>query len=88
MSRLRESGQLEQDADVIMLMSMADPQSSVSDRWLKVAKQKDGELGSICLAFDPKHMSFTPTDSRRWQKPALPAKKLEPLPEQMEVPFG
>ena len=63
---LRESKQLKQDADLILMMSLADPEDNTSLRWLKVEKNKDGPLGSVCLKFDPEHMDFTPTDSRAY----------------------
>lgn len=63
---LRESRQLKQDADLILMMSLADPEDNASLRWLKIEKNKDGPLGSVCLRFDPEHMDFTPTDSRAY----------------------
>ena len=63
---LRESKQLKQDADLIMMMALADPEDNASLRWLKIEKNKDGPLGSVCLRFDPEHMDFTPTDSRAY----------------------
>lgn len=64
---LRESRQLKQDADVILLMSLSDPEDPKSHRWLKTDKNKDGEPVSVCLHFDGPHMTFTPTDSRVWE---------------------
>lgn len=61
---LRESKQLKQDADLIMMMSLDNPEDYTSLRWLSIEKNKDGPLGSVCLKFDPKYMDFTPTDSR------------------------
>ena len=61
---LRESRQLKQDADLILLMSLADPEDNNSLRWLKVGKNKDGPLADLCLHFDAEHMTFRPTDSR------------------------
>ena len=67
---LRESRQLIHDADVILMMSLEDPEDNASLRWLNCRKNKEGELPSVCLKFDPRHMDFTPTDSRAiraWQ---------------------
>ncbi|MBQ2633446.1 MAG: AAA family ATPase [Oscillospiraceae bacterium] len=61
---LRESKQLKQDADLILMLSLADPEDTNSLRWLRIEKNKDGPLGSVCLRFDPEHMDFTATDSR------------------------
>lgn len=89
---LRESRQLKQDADVILLMSLTDPQNNEGLRWLKVDKNKVGALADLCLKFEPEYMTFTPTDSRaleRWvrenstRKPKfteLPDGKQEELP--------
>ena len=61
---LRESKQLKQDADLILLLSLANAEDPDGLRWLKVGKNKDGPHPSLCLKFDPQHMEFTPTDSR------------------------
>ena len=57
---LRESRQLKQDADVIMILSPstdeADPENT---RILDVAKNKDGMTGKMKLRFEPQHMTFT-----------------------------
>jgi replicative DNA helicase len=57
---LRESRQLKQDADVIMILSPStdegDPENT---RILDVAKNKDGRCGKIKLRFEPQHMTFT-----------------------------
>ena len=42
LSSFRESGQIEQDLDVAMLLYPADPNDNNSDRMLKLAKNKDG----------------------------------------------
>ena len=62
---LRESRQLKQDADVILLMSLDDPEENDGLRWLAVAKNKDGPLGRICLKFDAAHMEVTATDNSK-----------------------
>lgn len=59
MSDLRESGQIEQDADIIMMLYQEDPDNKLSDRKLSIAKNKDGKQGQMTLAFDPEHMRFT-----------------------------
>lgn len=87
---LRESRQLKQDADVILLMSLDDPEQNDGLRWLAVAKNKDGPLGRICLKFDAAHMEFTATDSRAWHRRAEPKPyepRLTPVDDNMQEVF-
>ena len=56
---LRQSGQIEQDADGVMLLYKEEPNNSRSRRCLKIAKNKEGEAGGIVfLAFDGAHQRF------------------------------
>ena len=79
---LRESRQLKQDADLILLMSLSDPEDNESSRWLRAAKNKDGPQISVNLRFDPVHMDFTAQDSRafdEWRRKKRP--KFTELPD-------
>lgn len=58
MSDLRESGQLEQDADVVMLLYRKDPDDPNSLRVLSVEKNKEGEVGNLYLNFDGEIQTF------------------------------
>ena len=51
---LRESGDIEQDLDVAILLTKREDES----RKLKIAKNRNGFLGSLDLAFDGDHQSF------------------------------
>lgn len=63
MSSLRESGQLEQDADTIMLLYRKDPDDADSQRELCVAKNKEGTIGRITLDFDGSTQTFSESNS-------------------------
>ena len=66
---LRESRQLIHDADIILMMSLYDPDDNASMRWLNCRKNKEGELPYAALAFDADHMTFQSVIAAR------PAKK-------------
>ena len=55
---LRESRQLKQDADVILLLDLSDPKDRDSNRVLMIDKSRDGPLGHLVLSFDPSRMRF------------------------------
>lgn len=55
---LRESGQIEQDADAVFFLYLADADKKDSDRILRVAKNKEGGLGEIQLVFDGAKQTF------------------------------
>lgn len=59
MSDLRESGQIEQDADVVMILKLEDKNRPDGNREMYVAKNKEGTCPKIVLAFDGKHQTFT-----------------------------
>ena len=51
MEDLRESGQIEQDADCILLLQVKDRNEQNSDRELIIAKNKEGITGKMTLSF-------------------------------------
>ena len=78
MSSLRQSGQIEQDADVVMLLYKKDPEAPLSQRVLDVAKNKDGESGlHMLLDFDGDKQRFSKANG-----PYIPPSKREPDPQQ------
>lgn len=68
MEDLKESGQIEQDADVILLlhsetdMKKTEPNKPTN---LIIAKNKEGERGLIEMTFDGAHQDFFEVDERR-----------------------
>jgi replicative DNA helicase len=64
MTALRESGQIEQDADCILLLQSTDPKEPCADRELIIAKNKEGEVGKLVLSFDGLHQKFYERESR------------------------
>ena len=69
MDDLRESGQLEQDADVILLIQAVkagkEENPETPDRNLIIAKNKDGITGAIRLRFDGERQRFCEVDRER-----------------------
>ena len=59
---LRESKQLSNDADAVLMMELTKPGDYDSERELRVVKNKDGPLGKFWMKFEPRYMRFTPCD--------------------------
>lgn len=59
MSALRESGQIEQDADIVMILSLEDKEDRAGNRVLDISKNKEGTCPNILLAFDGEHQTFS-----------------------------
>lgn len=56
---LRESQQLANDAEAVLLMDLTVQGDYGSERELRVDKNKDGSRGKMWLKFDPQHMRFS-----------------------------
>jgi len=72
LSDLRESGSIEQDADLVLMLYRESYYNSNKDNdnihdltELIIAKQRNGPIGSILLKFDPKHTKFLDYFSNR-----------------------
>lgn len=67
MSDLRESGSIEQDADVIILLhrdEYYDPEKNVGLAEVNIAKQRNGPIGNVKLTFLSDYMRFEPYSSK------------------------
>ncbi len=67
MSDLRESGAIEQDADVIMLLHRPDyynPEDAPGQAEVIIAKQRNGPTGTVNLAFIKNQLRFEPLSLR------------------------
>lgn len=94
MHSLRQSGQIEQDADIIMFIYREEPNLPRSRRCLKVAKNKEGEAGGvIMLVFDGGTQTFRVdrNDPSLWRaalaKEPEPQMTLQELSPAEPVPF-
>lgn len=92
MSALRESGQIEQDADLIMMLSMEKRDGKeTGNRELRIRKNKEGTCPNILLAFDGKHQTFSKADVvseqvRENQRIREIVKPTQPKAEQKRTP--
>ena len=68
MASLRESGQIEQDADAILLLWPEDPNDNRSRRIAKLAKNKEGERAKLTLAFDGACQRLTVAEPTQGEK--------------------
>ena len=65
---LRDSGELEQDADVVMLLHRPgyhDEEANQNEAWLYLEKNREGPTGPVRLFWDEKKVRFFSTDTRR-----------------------
>ena len=69
LSDLKESGQIEQDADAVMFIWREDPEKNDADRRLFVAKNKEGRIGSFDLAMEGKFQRFAEIVDGRAEPP-------------------
>lgn len=102
MSDIRESGSVEQDADVICLLHREEYYHQDDDEWLRkhpehagkaeliIAKQRNGPTGIVHLKWNNEAMTFTDDDGLPEYQPAptgkAPKKKVEQLALAPETP--
>lgn len=75
LNSLRASGQIEQDADVVMLLYREEPDNIRSRRILHVAKNKEGVTGRVALLFDGETQRFRADSYQDIQAAAKPKTK-------------
>ena len=72
LSDLRESGAIEQDADVVMFLYRDDYYNHDSDRKgiqeVIIAKQRNGPIGTVELAWLPEYTKFANLEHSRFTK--------------------
>ena len=88
---LRQSGQIEQDADGVLLLYKEEPNIPNSRRCLKIAKNKDGEAGGIAyLVLDGAHQRFRASvvdAAKPKREPEYKQTAMYDLPGSVRVPF-
>lgn len=86
MADLRESGQIEQDADAILMIYCKYKNNTDGARVLKIAKNKEGQLSQLNLSWDGKYQTLTPLSKRT--PPPIPktSRPIKPLPDDTPVP--
>lgn len=78
LSDLRESGAIEQDADIVMFLSREDENDKKnSPIMLDILKHRNGELGSIRLSWDGAHQRFNEHHDQMKYLPNAPKAKAE-----------
>lgn len=67
MSSFKESGQIEQDAEIALLLYPSDPYDNRSNRILKIAKNKDGKMDKVELEFNGAVQTMTQTNGEDYK---------------------
>ena len=84
LSDLRESGSIEQDADVVLFVHRnrdgdAVPPEELNKAYVIIGKQRNGETGEVPIAWVPEYARF--------ENLAVNAPRIEYLPEVDDAPF-
>lgn len=65
MDSLRDSGQVEQDADAVLLLWRKDELTNDGDRELRICKNKEGRCGLIRMELDGARQTFREVETRK-----------------------
>lgn len=96
-SDLRESGQIEQDADLILMLQLENQECPEGPRKLFVTKNKEGQLFQVLLTFDGRHQTFgkggmldaavaeAKATKKKHKGGSLPSVPPGPVPGQLEI---
>jgi replicative DNA helicase len=85
--QLRNSGQLEQDADVILLMRRITPPTEPNVKVeVQVSKQKDGAIGPVNLAFEGPFVRFADLESDEQETPEPRQYRKAPMVQPYQEP--
>lgn len=97
MHDLKETGQFEQDADLIVMVYRPDPRANYSQekcRVIQIAKSKEGRRGKGMFSFDGRHQTFAPytRDDEKGRKEKTDGEapgqmELTELPDDKDAPF-
>ena len=85
MASFRESGQIEQDADVALLLWPSDPEDYKSDRKLKIGKNKEGTKDTLTLCFNGATQTMFELSSASAE--VYGQQSFESLSDDTELPF-
>ena len=86
MADLRESGQIEQDADAILMIYCKHKNNTDGPRVLKIAKNKEGRLSQLNLSWDGEHQTLTPLSNRTPPPVPKTTRPITPLPDDTPIP--
>ena len=80
MESVKESGQIEQDADALILLYLEEPDNPHSDRCVKIAKNKDGSIAKFKMNFEGRFQHFV-----EYMPEEKPTKIPKFKPQQMRI---
>ena len=82
MATLRGSGQLEQDADIVLMLELINPDDADSDRTLSIEKNKEGRRGHCTLRFagQYQHFEYVPPSKRHVEEQRANLENQEQIP--------